>query len=270
MNSTKSEAAEALNKTKNKTYKLVIVRHGESLWNQENRFTGWKDVDLSEKGRTEAQKAGKSLLQLQKDLQFEFDIAYTSSLTRAIKTLNIILSETNQNWLPVIKDWRLNERHYGQLQGLNKSETAAKHGEDQVKIWRRSYDVRPPLMEANDSEHPANDSRYKNIEAKLLPSGESLKDTVARFLPLWNEKIAPDILSGKNVLIAAHGNSLRALIQHLEKMTPDQIMEVNMPTGIPMMYELDQNLNVLSKKFIGDPAEVAKAMETVAQQGKKK
>lgn len=247
-------------------HKLVIVRHGESVWNQENRFTGWKDVDLSEKGRAEAQKAGKSLL----EQKFDFDLAYTSSLTRAIKTLNFILDEMHLNWLPVIKDWRLNERHYGGLQGLDKSETAAKHGEDQVKIWRRSYDTPPPMMEKTNPEHPVNDKRYKNVEPNVLPSGESLKDTVARFLPLWNDKISKDILSGKNVLIVAHGNSLRALIQHLEHLTPAQIMEVNMPTGIPMMYELDQNLKVISKKFIGDASEVAKAMEAVANQGKKK
>lgn len=249
-----------------KTHKLVIVRHGESQWNQENRFTGWKDVDLSEKGRIEAQKAGKSLL----EQKFEFDLAYTSSLTRAIKTLNLILAEMNLNWVPVIKDWRLNERHYGDLQGLNKAETAAKHGEEQVKIWRRSYDTPPPMMSKDNPEHPIHDKRYQSVNPELLPSGESLKDTVARFLPLWNEKISKDVLAGKKVLIAAHGNSLRALIQHLEKMTPDQIMEVNMPTGIPMMYELDDNLNVVSKKFIGDADEVAKAMEAVANQGKKK
>lgn len=255
-----------MNNSTAKTHKLVIVRHGESQWNQENRFTGWKDVDLSEKGRIEAQKAGKSLL----EQNFEFDLAYTSSLTRAIKTLNLILSEMDLNWLPVIKDWRLNERHYGDLQGLDKAETAAKHGEDQVKIWRRSYDTPPPLMAKTNPEHPINDKRYKNINPELLPSGESLKDTVARFLPLWNEQISKDVLAGKKVLIAAHGNSLRALIQHLEKMTPEQIMEVNMPTGIPMMYELDDKLDVISKKFIGDAGEVAKAMESVANQGKKK
>jgi len=247
-------------------HKLVIVRHGESVWNQENRFTGWKDVDLSAKGRAEAQKAGKSLL----EQKFDFDLAYTSSLTRAIKTLNLILDEMNLNWLPISKEWRLNERHYGGLQGLDKSETAAKHGEDQVKIWRRSYDTPPPMMDKNNPEHPIHDKRYKNVNPEILPSGESLKDTVARVLPLWNDRIAKDILSGKNVLIVAHGNSLRALIQHLEKMSPEQIMEVNMPTGIPMMYELDNQLQVVSKKFIGDADEVAKAMETVANQGKKK
>lgn len=251
---------------KNENYKLVIVRHGESVWNQENRFTGWKDVELSDKGVAEAQKAGKSLL----EQKFDFDIAYTSSLTRAIKTLNYILSEMKLNWLPVIKDWRLNERHYGDLQGLDKAETAAQHGEDQVKIWRRSYDTPPPMMSKDHPDHPTKDPRYKNVDAQVLPSGESLKDTAARFMPLWTEKISKDILAGKKVLIVAHGNSLRALIQHLEKLTPAEIMEINMPTGIPLMYELDQNLNVVSKTFIGDPETVKKAIESVANQGKKK
>ena len=247
-------------------YKLVVIRHGESVWNQENRFTGWKDVLLSEKGVKEAQKAGKSLL----EQKFKFDIAYTSCLTRAIKTLNFVLDEMNLNWLPVIKDWRLNERHYGDLQGLDKSETAAKHGEEQVKIWRRSYDTPPPLMSLTNPEHPTKDPRYRNVNPQVLPSGESLKDTVARVLPLWDSQIAKDILSGKNVLIVAHGNSIRSLIQYLEKMTPEQIMEVNMPTGIPLVYELDGQLNVISKKFIGDADEVEKAMSAVAKQGQKK
>lgn len=249
-----------------KTFQLVVIRHGESVWNQENRFTGWKDVELSEKGRAEAQKAGKSLL----EQKFEFDLAYTSCLTRAIKTLNEVLSEMNLNWLPVTKDWRLNERHYGELQGLNKAETAEKHGEEQVKIWRRSYDTPPPLMPVSNPEHPTHDPRYKNVNSSKLPSGESLKDTVARVLPLWNESIAPQILQNKKVLIVAHGNSLRALIQHLENMSAEQIMEVNMPTGIPLMYELNSKLQVLSKKFIGDAEEVAQAMAHVANQGKKK
>ncbi len=247
-------------------YKLVVIRHGESVWNQENRFTGWKDVGLSEKGIKEAQKAGKLLL----EQKFNFDIAYTSCLTRAIKTLNFVLDEMNLNWLPVTKDWRLNERHYGDLQGLDKSETAAKHGEEQVKIWRRSYDTPPPLMSLTNPEHPTNDPRYKNVNPQILPSGESLKDTVARVLPLWDSQIAKDILSGKNVLIVAHGNSIRSLIQYLEKMTPEQIMEVNMPTGIPLVYELDGQLNVISKKFIGDANDVEKAMSAVAKQGQKK
>jgi len=247
-------------------YKLVLIRHGESLWNQENRFTGWQDVDLSEKGRAEALKGGKSL----KDRGFSFDIAYTSVLKRAIKTLNIVLDELDLVWLPVYKDWRLNERHYGALQGLNKAETAARHGEEQVKIWRRSYDTPPPPMEVSDPRHPSHDPRYKNVSPELLPSQESLKDTVARFLPLWTNTIAPKIKTGEKVLIVAHGNSLRALIQHLENMTPDEIMAVNMPTGIPLMYELDQNLKVLKKEFIGDPDEVKAAIEAVANQGKAK
>lgn len=247
-------------------YKLVLVRHGESEWNKENRFTGWQDVDLSEKGRAEAVKGGKAL----KERGFQFDVAYTSVLKRAIKTLNFVLDEVDQVWLPVHKDWRLNERHYGSLQGLNKAETAARHGEDQVKIWRRSYDTPPPAMEVSDPRHPSHDPRYKGVDPKLLPSQESLKDTVARFLPLWNSTIAPEIKNGKRVLIAAHGNSLRALMQHLEGMTPDEIMGVNMPTGIPMMYELDKDLKVIRKEFIGDADEVKAAIEAVANQGKAK
>lgn len=247
-------------------YKLVLVRHGESLWNQENRFTGWQDVDLSEKGRAEALKGGKAL----KDKGFTFDVAYTSLLKRAIFTLNFVLDQVDQVWLPVHKDWRLNERHYGSLQGLNKAETATRHGEEQVKIWRRSYDTPPPKMETSDPRHPCHDARYAHIDPKILPSQESLKDTVARFLPLWKQTIVPEIQSGKKVLIVAHGNSLRALIQHLENMSPDQIMAVNMPTGIPLMYELDKDFKVLKKEFIGDPDEVKAAMEAVANQGKAK
>lgn len=247
-------------------YKLVIVRHGESVWNQENRFTGWKDVDLSAKGVAEAEKAGKSL----KEQGFSFDVAYTSCLTRAIRTLNLILENLGALWIPVIKNWRLNERHYGDLTGLDKSETAAKHGEDQVKIWRRSYDTPPPMMSKDNSEHPTHDPRYKNEDPKNLPSGESLKDTAARFIPYWNDVISKDVKAGKKVLIVAHGNSLRALIQHLENLTPDEIMEVNMPTGIPLMYELNDKLEVVNKTFIGDPETVKKAIESVANQGKKK
>ncbi len=247
-------------------FQLVIVRHGESVWNKENRFTGWKDVDLSPKGIVEAQKAGKSL----SELHLQFDLAFTSCLTRAIKTLNYILDEMHLNWLPVMKDWRLNERHYGGLTGLDKAETAAKHGEAQVKIWRRSFDTPPPQIEKNHPDHPVNDPRYKNVPKDLLPSGESLKDTAARFMPMWNEVISKEILNGKKVLIVAHGNSLRALIQHLENLSPEQIMEVNMPTGIPLMYTLDENLKVLEKQFVGDEAAVKAAMDTVASQGKKK
>jgi 2,3-bisphosphoglycerate-dependent phosphoglycerate mutase len=247
-------------------HKLVIVRHGESAWNKENRFTGWQDVDLSEKGRAEALKGGRAL----RERGFKFDLSYTSVLKRAIHTLDIVLNELDQVWLPVNKDWRLNERHYGGLQGLNKAETAAKHGEEQVKVWRRSYDTPPPPMDLSDPRHPRNDPRYKNIDPNLLPNSESLKDTVARFLPLWKNQISKDVAAGKKVLIAAHGNSLRALMQYLENMTADQIMGVNMPTGIPMVYELDDNFKVLKKEFIGDPDDVRAAIEAVANQGKAK
>ncbi|MGZ3690671.1 MAG: 2,3-diphosphoglycerate-dependent phosphoglycerate mutase, partial [Pseudobdellovibrio sp.] len=244
----------------------VVIRHGESQWNQENRFTGWKDIDLAEKGVLEAQKAGKIL----REKGFEFNFAYTSRLTRAIKTLNHILDQMHLHWVPVTKEWRLNERHYGNLQGLNKTETAEKHGEEQVKIWRRSYDTPPPMMSVDNPEHPIHDPRYADVPRNELPSGESLKDTVARFLPLWNQKISVDLKNGKKILIAAHGNSLRALIMHLENLSPAEIMEVNMPTGIPLVYKLDANFKVLSKEFLGDADEVAKAMASVAAQGKKK
>lgn len=246
--------------------KLVLIRHGESLWNRENRFTGWQDVDLSDQGRAEALKGGRAI----RDKGMTFDVVFTSVLKRAIKTMNIVLEETDQMWLPVHKDWRLNERHYGALQGLDKAETAARHGEDQVKIWRRSYDTPPPPMETKDPRHPSHDVRYKNVDPKLLPACESLKDTVKRFLPLWENTIAPEIKAGMKVLIVAHGNSLRALMQHLEKMSPDEIMGVNMPTGIPMVYDLDENLQVRGKEFLGDPEEVRAAMEAVANQGKAK
>lgn len=247
-------------------YRLVLIRHGESLWNHENRFTGWQDVDLSDKGRAEALRSGKTL----KDLGFRFDLAFTSKLKRAIHTLWATLDELDQAWLPVQGDWRLNERHYGELTGLNKAETAAKHGEEQVQIWRRSYDTPPPMMKKEDARHPSKDPRYKNVNPSELPSGESLKDTVKRFLPLWNEKIVPEIKSGKNILIVAHGNSLRALIQNLEQMTPDQIMQVNVPTGIPLLYELDDNFKVLKKEYLGDPEVVKAAIDHVAGQGKAK
>lgn len=247
-------------------YKLVLVRHGESLWNKENRFTGWQDVDLSEKGRTEAKTAGIGL----REKGFVFDEAYTSVLKRAIRTLWAIQDELDAMWIPVTKSWRLNERHYGGLTGLDKAETAARHGEEQVKIWRRSYDTPPPMMDKSDARHPSQDPKYKNVDPQILPSGESLKTTVARFLPLWNDEIAPKILAGRKILIAAHGNSLRALIQHLEGLTPEQIMEVNMPTGVPLVYTLDAKLKVLGKEFIGDAETVKAAIEAVAAQGKKK
>lgn len=246
--------------------KLVVVRHGESTWNKENRFTGWEDVDLSEKGVAEAKKGGRAL----RDAGFAFDVSYTSVLKRAIHTLDHVLTALDQVWLPVHKEWRLNERHYGGLQGLNKAETAAKHGEDQVKIWRRSYDIPPPPMDANDPRHPSRDPRYAGIAPIDLPNGESLKDTVSRFLPLWNQTIAPKVRAGERVLIVAHGNSLRALMQHLENMTPAEILEVNMPTGIPLCYELDADLKVLGRQFIGDAEDVKAAIAAVANQGKAK
>lgn len=245
---------------------LVIVRHGESLWNAENRFTGWVDVDLAQKGIDEAYRAGQAL----REQKLEFDVVYTSVLKRAIKTLHIILEQMDRLYWPVQKTWRLNERHYGELQGLNKAETAEKHGEDQVKIWRRSYDVPPPMLKKEDPRHPSHDPRYKDIPANEMPAGESLKTTAQRFVPLWEKEIVPQLKAGKNVLIVAHGNSLRALMQILEHMSPEQIMEVNMPTGIPLMYQLDSSLKVLNKNFLGDPETVKKAIESVAAQGKKK
>jgi len=247
-------------------HKLVLIRHGESTWNKENRFTGWQDVDLSEKGRAEAQAAGQTL----KNSGAQFDVSYTSVLKRAIRTHWIALDEMDLLWLPVIRDWRLNERHYGALTGLDKAETAARHGEEQVKIWRRSYDTPPPKMSLDDPRHPSHDPRYRHVPPDQLPSGESLKDTVARFLPFWQDEIAPRIRKGEKVLIVAHGNSLRALIQHLEQMTPAEIMEVNVPTGVPLEYTLDHNLKVVSKQYLGDEATVKAAMESVANQGKAK
>ena len=245
---------------------LVVIRHGESVWNQENRFTGWVDVDLAEKGIQEAIRGGQAL----KEQKLQFDIVYTSVLKRAIKTMNIVLDQMNQDYLPIVKSWRLNERHYGELQGLNKSEMAEKHGEDQVKIWRRSYDVPPPFLKTTDSRHPSHDPRYRDVPAEELPAGESLKLTAERFKPLWEKQIVPDLKAGKNVLVVAHGNSLRALMMILESMSPEAIMEVNMPTGIPLMYDLDSSLKIKSKKFIGDEETVRKAIESVAAQGKKK
>jgi 2,3-bisphosphoglycerate-dependent phosphoglycerate mutase len=247
-------------------YTLVVIRHGESVWNQANRFTGWKDVDLTDKGTLEAQNAGKIL----KEKGFDFNFAYTSRLTRAIKTLNHILDQMNLHWIPVTKEWQLNERHYGGLQGLNKAETAEKHGEEQVKIWRRSFDTPPPAMEKSNPEHASHDPRYADVPAAQIPNGESLKDTVARVLPLWNQKITKDIKAGKKILIAAHGNSIRALVMHLENLTPDEIMEINIPTGIPLVYKLDESFKVLHKEYLGSAEEIAAAMHHVAAQGKKK
>jgi 2,3-bisphosphoglycerate-dependent phosphoglycerate mutase len=246
--------------------KLVVVRHGESTWNKENRFTGWTDVDLSEKGRQEAREGGEVL----KKEGYVFDVAYTSVLKRAIRTLWTVLDELDQMWIPVHRSWRLNERHYGALQGLNKAETAEKYGEDQVKIWRRSYDIPPPPLTADDERFPGRDPRYHSLSKEELPLTECLKDTVARFLPLWHETIAPSILRGDRVLIAAHGNSLRALVKYLDNVSEQDIVELNIPTGMPLVYELDDNLKPLNRYYLGDPEKVKAAMEAVAAQGKKK
>ncbi len=243
---------------------LVLIRHGESVWNRENRFTGWKDVPLSEKGHQEAVAAGRLL----KAEGFEFDEAFTSVLQRAIRTLWHVMEEMDLLWIPVTRSWRLNERHYGALQGLNKAETAAQHGEDQVKIWRRSYDVRPPALEQSDERWPGHDRRYAGLNPEELPVTECLKDTVARVVPYWNETIVPRIRAGKRVLIAAHGNSLRSLIKHLDGVTDDDIVNLNVPTGMPLVYTLDENLNPLARRYLGDPAEVEAAMAAVAAQGK--
>jgi 2,3-bisphosphoglycerate-dependent phosphoglycerate mutase len=247
-------------------YKVVLLRHGESIWNKENLFTGWTDVDLSEKGREEATQAGRML----KEQGFCFDVAFTSVLKRAIRTLWIALDGLDLMWIPVHRSWRLNERHYGALQGLNKAETAAKYGEAQVKIWRRSYDVPPPVLTPDDDRFPGHDPRYKGLTAQELPLTECLKDTVARFLPLWHETIAPAIQSGQKVLIAAHGNSLRALVKYLDNVSEAAIVELNIPTGMPLVYELDDELHPLNRYYLGDPAKVKAAMEAVAAQGKTK
>jgi len=247
-------------------HKLVLLRHGESTWNQENRFTGWTDVDLSERGLAEGKEAGRLL----HEGGFVFDLAYTSVLRRAIKTLGIALDVLDQLWIPVEKSWRLNERHYGALQGLNKAETAAKHGEAQIKIWRRSYDIPPPPLEAGDDRHPSRDSRYAALNPGDLPSTESLKDTVARFLPYWHGTIAPSLAGGKRVIIAAHGNTLRALVKLLDEVPESEIVELNIPTGIPLVYELDDNLKPLRHYYLGDPAAAAAAAARVAAQSKAK
>jgi 2,3-bisphosphoglycerate-dependent phosphoglycerate mutase len=245
-------------------YKLVLVRHGQSTWNLENRFTGWTDVDLSEAGLIEAREAGKTLL---KD-GFEFDAVYTSVLKRAIRTAWTILDVMDRMYLPLIPDWRLNERHYGALQGLNKAETAAKFGDEQVKIWRRSYDVPPPPLERDDPRFPGRDPRYARLKPAELPLTESLKETVARVLPFWNEVLAPQIKAGKRLMIAAHGNSLRAMVKYLDQMTNEAILELNIPTGVPLLYELDANLKPTGHRYLGDPDAIAKAAAAVANQGK--
>ena len=247
-------------------HKLVLLRHGESEWNQENRFTGWHDVNLTAKGEEEGRRSGRLL----KDEGFTFDVVYTSLLKRAIRTMWLALEELDQTWVPVHREWRLNERHYGALQGLNKAETAAKHGEDQVLIWRRSYDIPPPALDPDDERHPGKDRRYANLPAENLPLSECLKDTVERFMPLWQDTIAPMVQDGKSVLIVAHGNSLRALVKYLDGVSEEDIVGLNIPTGMPLVYDLDADLKPLDRRYLGDPEAVAKAMEAVANQGKAK
>jgi len=244
--------------------KIVLLRHGESTWNKENLFTGWTDVDLSEKGLEEAKEAGNVL----KEQGYVFDIAFTSVLKRAIRTLWITLDGMDLMWIPVYRDWRLNERHYGALQGLNKAQTADKYGDAQVKLWRRSYDVPPPALEESDPRYPGHDPRYKNLTKEQMPRTECLKDTVARFLPCWHESIVPLVQSGQKVLITAHGNSLRALIKYLDNIPDDVIPELNVPTGMPLVYELDDSLKPIQSYYIGDPEKVKAAMEAVANQAK--
>ena len=247
-------------------HKLVLLRHGESEWNQENRFTGWHDVNLTAQGEEEGRHSGRLL----KDEGFAFDVVYTSLLKRAIRTMWLALEELDQTWVPVHREWRLNERHYGALQGLNKAETAAKHGEDQVLIWRRSYDIPPPALDPDDERHPGKDRRYANLPAENLPLSECLKDTVERFMPLWQDTIAPMVQDGKSVLIVAHGNSLRALVKYLDGVSEEEIVGLNIPTGMPLVYDLDADLKPLGRRYLGDPEAVAKAMEAVANQGKAK
>jgi 2,3-bisphosphoglycerate-dependent phosphoglycerate mutase len=247
-------------------YKVVLLRHGESDWNKENRFTGWTDVDLSDKGIQEAHQAGKLMLKE----GFIFDVAFTSVLKRAIRTLWIAQDEMDLMWIPVYRSWRLNERHYGALQGLNKAETAKKFGEQQVKIWRRSYDTRPPALTEDDARYPGKDPRYQGLSKEELPLTECLKDTVARFLPYWDETIAPAVMDGKRVLISAHGNSLRALVKYLDGISDNEIVELNIPTGVPLIYELDEALKPIRHYYLGDAAAIEQAMQAVKDQGKSK
>ncbi|MEK6708215.1 MAG: 2,3-diphosphoglycerate-dependent phosphoglycerate mutase [Pseudomonadota bacterium] len=246
--------------------KLVLLRHGESTWNEENRFTGWTDVDLSQKGLEEARNSGRLL----RENGFVFDVAYTSVLKRAIRTLWVALDEMDQMWVPVNLSWRLNERHYGALQGLNKAETATLYGDEQVLIWRRSYDIRPPALTAEDERYPGFDPRYRNLAKQDIPLTECLQDTVTRFLPYWNETIAPVVRSGQRTIIAAHGNSLRALVKYLDNISDQDILELNIPTGIPLVYELDDDLKPIRNYYLGDQAEIEKARQAVANQGKAK
>jgi len=246
--------------------KLILVRHGQSTWNVENLFTGWTDVDLSEQGRVEAVQAGRELLKE----QLPIDIAFTSVLKRAIRTLWLLLDEMDRMWIPVERSWRLNERHYGALQGLNKAQTAAQHGEAQVKIWRRSYDIPPPPLGADDPRHPRFDPRYAGVDPHELPATESLKDTLQRVLPFWHSRIAPELRRGRNVLVAAHGNSLRAMVKMLDQVPDDEITELNIPTGVPLLYELDAELKPRASRYLGDPAAIAAAAEAVKRQTEKR
>lgn len=246
-------------------YQITLIRHGESAWNKENRFTGWTDVPLSDKGIEEARSAGRLL----KAEGFNFDLAFTSVLKRAIKTLWLTLEEMDLMWIPVKHSWKLNERHYGALQGLNKADTAAKYGDDQVKIWRRSYDIRPPMLEQTDERFPGKDPRYANLRPSELPAGECLADTVARVVPYWQEVIVPEILAGRKIIIAAHGNSLRALVKYLDNISDKDILELNIPTGVPLVYELDKDMKPISHRYLGDAEAIAKAQAAVANQGKK-
>ncbi len=248
------------------TGKLVLLRHGQSTWNVANLFTGWHDVDLSDQGRSEARQAGIEL----KATGIRFDYCYTSVLKRAIRTLWIALDEMDRMWLPVENDWRLNERHYGALQGLDKAQTVEKHGAAQVKVWRRSYDIPPPALAVSDERHPSHDPRYANLDPALLPATESLKDTLARVLPLWNDSIAPRLKAGQNVLVAAHGNSLRAMVKMLDNVPETEITELNIPTGVPLLYELDEQLKPISSRYLGDPAAIQAAAEAVRRQTEKK
>jgi 2,3-bisphosphoglycerate-dependent phosphoglycerate mutase len=247
-------------------YEVVLLRHGESTWNKENRFTGWTDVDLSDKGVAEAHDAGKLL----KESGFAFDLAYTSVLTRAIRTLWIVLDEMDLMWVPEVRSWRLNERHYGALQGLNKAETAEKYGDAQVKLWRRSYSTQPPALEKSDERWPGHDPRYADVSEADLPLTECLKDTVARFVPYWEGTIAPSVKAGKKVIVTAHGNSIRALVKYLDGISDDDITELNIPTGIPLLYKLDEQLKPISHTYLGDPEAAAKAAAAVANQAKAK
>ena len=248
------------------TAQLVLLRHGESIWNKENRFTGWTDVDLSEKGMAEAGEAGRRL----KEAGFVFDIAFTSVLKRAIRTLWLVLDQMDLMWIPVVNSWRLNERHYGALQGLNKTEMARKYGEEQVLIWRRSYDIRPPSLEKTDERYDGSDPRYRELTEEELPVTECLQDTVRRFLPYWHQTIAPAVKSGRRAIIVAHGNSLRALVKHLDNVPDKEIVSLNIPTGIPLVYELDEGLRPTRSYYLADPEELKRAMDSVANQGKAK